>query len=371
LIELAGADDTKLAMDAALTLNNRLPDPEFNKDLPPRGPFRFDALEARRQLAAKSWDDKFAQRVRSLAVRFLGMKETRAIGCGAFMIQAVGTSAEASIVIAALDRVLDPMVTPRHGPKDNILNYPESIPELLRAMRSLHSRGFTLDPGALSGNAQIMLWFEWLANEPGPRPPRWLEMSEAFGDGSHFPLNEAVVRSIPNPMPPECSKLVERALANRDYGVCRAACEVAGKSGRKEFIKPLLEIIATEPHEWLLRAAGEAASSLGARYDVLEIWADRLGDETLYPLALDNLQTVFEGLPHAWSGRTDLSRDERLELRRQWKTFLTAHAEDLRVGKKLRLTDPEVPPALFGRARSFRFPDGTMWPKPTTAPTPN
>ena len=151
-------------------------------------------------------------------------------------------------------------------------------------------------------------------------------------------------------------------MANRDYGVCRAACEVAGKSGRKEFIKPLLEIIATEPHDWLLRAASDAARDLGAGYDLLEVWADRLDNETLSPIALDYLQTVFEGLPGGWSGRTDLSRNERLELRKQWKAFLAGHAADIRAGKKFKLFDPAVPRALFGRARSFQRPDGTTWP---------
>ncbi len=345
LIGLAGAADAKVALEAALTLNGRLPDPEFKKELPPRGCFRFDAMETRRRLAAKSWDDAFAPQVRALAVKFLGLKPTRAIGCGAFMIEAVGTPAEAPAVIAALDRVLDPMVSPRHGAKDNILDLPEPIPELLRAMQSLHARGFTLNADGLSGNAQIMLWFEWLGREPGPRPARWLQMAEAFGTGSHFPLNEVVVRSIPSPMPRECQQLVEGALADRDYGVCRAACEVAGKSGRKEWIKPLLEIIATEPHDWLLRAASDAARQFGAGYDLLETWADRLDNETLYPIALDNLQTVLEGLPGGWSGRTDLGRPERLELRKQWKAFLAEHAAEIRAGKKFKLSDPAVRPA--------------------------
>ncbi|MCX7046134.1 MAG: hypothetical protein NTX50_11695 [Candidatus Sumerlaeota bacterium] len=388
LIEMANAADAKLALDAALTLNGRLPDPEFKKELPGRGPFRFDAMESRRRLAEKSYDDKFTSQVRALAVKFLGLTETREIGCGAFMIQAVGTPDEAPAVIAALDRVLDPMVRPRHDANDNILDFPEPLPELMRAMQSLHKRGFTLNSGGLSGNAQIMLWFAWLQNEPGPRPQRWLEMAEAFGTGSHYPLNEAVVRSIPSPMPLECAKFVEGALADRDYGVCRAACEVAGKSGRKEFYKPLLEIIATEPHEWLFRAAADAARdiatsntarelatsdtapSYSAEYDLLEACADRLDDEHLYPIALDYLQTIFEGLPGGWSGRTDLTRSERLELRKQWKAFLTAHAADLRANKKFKLTDPalsgSVAAALFGHARSFQLPDGKIWPPPAT-----
>jgi len=40
-------------------------------------------------------------------------------------------------------------------------------------------------------------------------------------------------------------------LADTDLGVCRAACELAGKSGHHDFRRPLLEIIATENHELL------------------------------------------------------------------------------------------------------------------------
>jgi hypothetical protein len=363
LIDLANEKDPKLALEAALTLNARLPDPEFKKELPGRGPFRFDALESRRRLAEKSWDESFAAPVRALALKFLGRTEAREIGCGAFMVQAVGTAAEAPAVIATLDRVLEPMVNPRHDAKDNILNLPEPLPELLRAMKMLHARGFNLNADGLSGNAQIMLWFDWLAGAPGPRPARWLEMAEAFGTGSHYPLNETVVRSIPSPMPPECAKFVAGALANADYGVCRAACEVAGKSGHKEFIQSLLEIVATEPHEWLFRASADAARGLGAGVELLDACADRLDDEHLYPSALDYLQKVFEGLPGGGSsGRTDLNRTERLELRKQWKAFLSAHNAEFRDGKRIKITDPAVPAALFGRARSFQLPNDTVWP---------
>jgi len=168
-------------------------------------------------------------------------------------------------------------------------------------------------------------------------------------------------------MPAECAKFIEGALQNGDYGVCRAACEVAGKSGRKEFIKPLLEIIATEPHESLMRTAASAASQLGAGYDLLEACAGRLEDENLYPIALDYLQSIFDGLPDGWSGGNAPNRTERLDLRKTWQTFLADHAADLRAGKKLKLADSAIPPAiaaaLFGHARSFRLPDGTQWPK--------
>jgi len=42
--------------------------------------------------------------------------------------------------------------------------------------------------------------------------------------------------------------------------------------------------------------------------------------------------------------------------------FLVAHADDLRQGKKFKVDDPAITPALFGRARLWQLPDGRLWP---------
>lgn len=67
---------------------------------------------------------------------------------------------------------------------------------------------------------------------------------------------------------------------------------------------------------------------------MLEVWADRLGEERLYQDALDVLQTVLE-VPYRGysSARSDLSRGEWPALRRAWKAFLARHAEEIRNGK--------------------------------------
>ena len=182
-------------------------------------------------------------------------------------------------------------------------------------------------------------------------------------------LREAALRSIPQPIPVECLPYIKRGLGDSDLGVCRAACTLAGKSGNQEFLKPVLEIIATEHHEWLLREATDAARTLNAGFNLLEIWADRLHEEHLYMLGLDSVQTVLKVPPGGYSGRTDLSRSERLALRKAWKEFLAQNAQSIRDGKRFELTDPAVTPALVGRARSWRLPDGTSWPKLVQTPS--
>ena len=136
LIELATDPNQELALAAALTLNGRLPDPEFAGQLAGRGPFRFDHLELRRRLAKRAWDDRFAPQVRILGAKFVGEKQTQQIGAGAFMLQAVGTKEDAPAVLAAMDRAIDPQVNPRKDPKDNILDLPEPLRELARTIQA-------------------------------------------------------------------------------------------------------------------------------------------------------------------------------------------------------------------------------------------
>jgi hypothetical protein len=384
LIELAANSNTNVALEAATALNLRLPDPALESATGPRG-FGPYAKEARLRLVTNSWDAKFAPAVRSLATKFLARSQTGEITAGAAMVQAVGTPAEAAAVISAMGRALGPMGGPRHDPKDNIQDQPQPLRELISAMDVLHKKGFTLQEGegatkltavpgvewdrqgitriesALTGEAELLLYFTWLANAPGPRSDRWLDLVKAYGPSTRFPTRAAILNSIPQPMPDPCTAFVESRLEDTDFGVCRAACAVAGESGRKVFLKPLLDIIATEHHELLLREATQAAKRLGAGFELLDVWADRLSEEGLCGPALDNLQTVIEGLPGNSSG-VGVTRSERIDLRNQWKAFLAIHANEIRAGKKFKLDDPALTPALFGRARTFHLPDGKSWP---------
>jgi hypothetical protein len=361
LIGLATNSNSKLALEAAQTLTMRLPDPAL-ESTNGFGGFPPFTKEARRKLAKNSWDAKLAPAVQSLATNYLARPENPEIAAGAFMIQAVGTTNEAPAVRSALDRALDPLVRGRRDPGDDILDQPEPVRQLLNAMTALRDRGYTFDEDHLSGDGAFLLYFSWLANKPPPRPERWLHVLEVFGENCRFPTRVAALNSIPETVPDDCIAFVKSRMADDDLGVVRAACTVAGRSGKKTFLKPLLEIIATEHHEWLLREATDAANKLGAGFDLQNIWADRLAEEHLYGLALDSLQTVIEGLPGGSTGRTDLTRGERIELRNQWKTFLTKHADELRSGKKFKVDDPALTPALFGHARTWQLPNGKFWP---------
>ncbi len=359
LLTLAEDPEAKLGKDAIQALIDRLPPPADT--LPDAGRPRADFYQARRQLSGRAWDPTLTDRTRALASRLLTGGETKAVGAGARVLESVGAPSDREAVVKALERVLDPMVMPRNDPKDNILNWPEPLPDLLRAAHALEPASSAADaePG---GNAGFLLYFEAVARKPGPRPDGWERKVAVFGENCHYPAREAALRSIPEPVPQGLFTFVRGRLEDPDLGVVRAACEVAGRTKDPSFLKPLLEIIATENHEWVLREATEAARRLGAGVDLLLVWADRLGDEHLVGLALDALEKVIDGLPGGSSGRTDLSRSERLALRNEWQQFLKLHLNELRRGKRFKIGDPALSPKLFGRARCWQLVNGSYWP---------
>lgn len=361
LIRLAADPDPDLAFAAATSLAKRLPIPADDPFIPTRGP--LDWLAGRRRLAERSWSPDFAPDARAAAIRFLDRTNSPAVALGARLLAAIGVADDAPALLVALDRAVESAYNPRRDPKDNILDFPAPIPDLVRALDLLRARGYAPgDPPQSKG--QALLYFLALAKEPPPRPDGWLRWLNIYAESGKFPLREAALRSIPAPVPPEARPLVRRGFDDADLGVVRAACAVAGKSGDPDFLPPLLDIVAAEQHEWLLREASQAAQALGAGFDLLETWADRLGEERLYPLALDSLQTALDVPTGNHSGRTDLPRAERLALRTAWKDFLARHADDLRAGQRFKVDDPAVSPALAGRARRWNFPDGSVWPPP-------
>lgn len=369
LITLAGGSNKELALKAAMTLNNRLPYPESHYLPVSPGSSQERQLSTRGRLVERAWDEKLIPEVRGLAARLLASEDLPTVAAAAFMVTCVGTKEDASAVLGAINQARKPTHRNRTDPKDNILNTPQPIGELLRAMDTLRTRGYSLGEN-VSGDAEILLFFHFLRDDPTPRPKRYRQFLEAFGTSSWFPIREAAIRSIPKPSPPEYRSFVMERLEDKDLGVCRAACMAAANSKDTTFLRPLLDLIATEQHSWLLRAAGNAAYELapGPQLALLNVWADRLADAKVYPIALDTLQSVLEVPSGGHSGRTDLDRSERLRLRRAWKEFLALHADDIRAGKRFKLSDPAVTSELVGRARSWRLPDGTRWPATEAVP---
>lgn len=346
LIELARSPDPKIALRAADNLNRRLP----------------SSMPLHPQMETKHyWNTDAETAVRLLAVDFLSSADPGSVKAGADMLCAVGTPADAPALLSALQRAIEEMTTPRRKPTDNILDQPQPVRELVLGLKALKKRGYSMADTSLN-EAGLLAYFALLQDEAGPRPARWRRVVEVYGENARFPTRLEAVNSFPDPLPEDCVPLVKARLNDADLGVVRAACAVAGRSGNKDFTPQLIEIITTENHPWLLRAAANAAWQLGSREELRNAWVERLPDESLFDVALGYLEHVIDGPPRGSSGRTDLTRKERIALRDEWRRFLTEHADALRDGQKFKLGDPSLPRALFGRARTWKLSDGSFWP---------
>lgn len=347
---------------AAALLERRMPLVKFERDNPPW------ADPVREQLTASSWDDSFAPAARELASRYLkqfdpaaapsrrpggiqatgyfrgylGIADFPEVCIGANILKRTGTADDYPVLRNTLREALNLTLSPRRGDA-TILDYPDPIPDLIRALDSLRERGFVADEDP-SGDEGFFLYFHWLADAPVPRPERWKDTLDTFGASNRYPVWQAALESIPAPMPADCRDFVLRSLEARDYGVIMHACQVAGASGDKTLLRSVLDVIATETCEWLLRAAANAAWTLGARTERAAALAERIPDALVGNTAFEALRrSVLDG-----DGASDirlLPRRQRIELRDMWRTWIAAHASDLEASRKFKPEDIPATPA--------------------------
>jgi hypothetical protein len=357
LIEMASRTPVKIAAEIAAHLPSRMP---LSRDQEERvGQWEFEYLIPRKRMAERGWKSELRGDARALA-RSLMPRDPALVAPAARLLVHVGNPEDSDVISAALKQLLEGDIRPRRSVEDN-LEWPEPLAALSAAANALREKGWVL-PETLNGNSEILLYFWQLSDSRIPRTRRSAEILDAYFVTSHWQMREAAVHAIPEKIDERSAAKLSTALDDQDYGVVRAACRRAGRSGRKEFAQRLLNIVLAENNRALVVAASEAADALGASGQLLDAWADRLVDSTLWRDALDFLQNHTIAWKQGYGGRTDLSREERVELRMHWRAFLEKHRDSVAAGKLFELGDPAVVAGMFGRARQFTFPDGAQWP---------
>lgn len=161
------------------------------------------------------------------------------------------------------------------------------------------------------------------------------------------------------------------SLEDPDWGVLRTACEVAGKSGRKEFIRPLCQGVETTHESFVLSAASDAARTLGARTELWNAWCEVITDKDFMSQAMRELALGTLDLPTgASSANSNFTRAQRFAIRDAWRAFLGKNHALLTTGKRLPPGDSSVTPAMSGAdidpqnpAIQFWIKDGRSWPE--------
>lgn len=186
-------------------------------------------------------------------------------------------------------------------------------------------------------------------------------------------LKESALRALP--MTADFAvKPLRSALDDKDWGVVRAACEAAGRSGRKEFIPQLCQVVETIHETFVQVSAHEAAVALGARLPLWEAWTEVITDESSMVTALQHLCQGTLEIPgtDSMGGNSHSTREERFAIRDAWRAFLVKHRRLIEKGKRVPLNDPSITPALTGsgfaarpvdHAVTFQLSDGTQWPE--------
>lgn len=318
------------------------------------------------------WDPKFREPLLNAALRMLRSKEAAIVELGASFIQAQGDAAQAEALLEATQAALDGPWEFRSGKGANTLDPPVPLRGLIHAIDALRSRGWRLGPDVSGGTAVILAQFRELADPelPWPTDDRWKQTLLAFIDANPPTFRQNAILALPTPLPAEFEAALMKTLDDKDWGVLRSACEVAGKSGRPVFIRPLCQIVETTRETFLLSSASSAAQALGARVELWEAWCEVITDQDFMYEALSQLaQGTLDISSGSGSGNSNFTRDQRFAIRDAWREFIRKNRDRLAKGERLPLNDPTVTKALTGSdfnardpAVRFNLADGKSWP---------
>lgn len=321
-------------------------------------------------LLPASWDKQFEKPLLDAALKMLNHTEIDVIEMAGLLLQARGEVQHAPAILAALQKSLNIYRQPRHGEKVNTLDPPRPQSALMNALDVLRQQGWRTEGGDY---AHQVAWFRQIADKTIPKPldDTW-QRSMLIGI-EHGPATVRIsaLKAIPEPMPDDYELPLLKALEDPDWGVLRVACEVAGKSKRPIFARPLVQILETAHENFLQYSAHDAAVACGARWDLWQAWISLIPYQDHMCHAIRTLIDGTVELPAASnsSGNSNFNRDQRFAIRNAWRDFLQKHQQQLSSGKRIQEIDPATIAALTGLdfspdspAVEIRFKDDTVWP---------
>lgn len=317
-----------------------------------------------------SWDTQFEKPLLDAALKMLEHRDIDVIEMAGFLLQARGEVQHAPAILAALQKSLKIYREPRHGEKVNTLDPPRPQTALMNALDVLRQQGWRTEGGDY---AHQVAWFRQIADKTIPKPLNDTWQRSMLIGIEHGPATVRIsaLKAIPEPMPDDYERPVLKALEDPDWGVLRVACEVAGKSKRPIFARPLVQILEIAHENFLQYAAHDAAVACGARWDLWQAWISLIPYQDHMCHAVRTLIDGTVELPAASnsSGNSNFNRDQRFAIRNAWRDFLQKHQQQLSSGKRIQEIDPATIAALTGLDFSpdspvveIRFKDDTFWP---------
>jgi hypothetical protein len=360
LIDLVKFSDVKLASEAAGTLNRRLPDPRWSKELEWRGGFHdmFAMDKEGQKLSAASWRPDMAAAVRALALRYLGQISPNDRVLGAYMLQCIGVPEDADALLKGASLAFEQS-------KDRPMEtgfYPRvrgDCGEMVRAIEALLKRGMkpTVDPKT---PGEIAAFLIALQSGKDFRPDGWQAKCMSWLASPIPAIRELVLKSIPEAPPGFVAALPKRIL-DSDVDVQIAACKWATRLKSAELTEPVMKCLEEAKEDWLRRDALEAANALNKPYEMLTVLVKRIGQCGIEEQG--NLDLLAERVIEMKHGHSSNAQDlgDLAKLKARWIEFLSKNEPRLRDRNRFKPGEPALTPDLFP-GYTFDLEDGKKWP---------
>ncbi len=369
LISLFDHSSPEIVRASAEQILRRLPSREEPWQRPV--PYYFSRLYQIIPLLPSAWDAKFEKPLMDATVKLWAYPDPDVIEVAGYLMQCRGGAEHAPAILAALQKSLDVYQAPRSGLHANTLDPPKPQRALIEALDVLRNHGWRT--GTAGGTALMVAHFRELAdnNIPKPSDDSWKFSMLTWIENGPPLLKTSALEAIPQPMPNEFEKPLLNVLNDPDWGVLRVACEVAGASKRPVFIRPLVQIVETVHETFVQNAASNSAIACGATLELWHAWASVITDqERMYDAISALIHGTIDSPPsEGGSGNSGFTRDQRFTMRVAWLDFLHEHQEQLILGKRVTLLDPEIIAALTGLnfqpdqpAVKIHFKNGSDWP---------
>ncbi len=354
---LATTSPTDFAHAVAMSLAMRLPDPALNGQLGARNPFENGMTEQRKYLSSHAWDPAFTDDVRTAARARLASTEVDDQRDGAFMLEALGTSADGASLSKALDAAIERTRTVQA--ETDLYPVPRgACQELLRAAEMLVVRGYAA-PQKPSSPGEIAMWLVALSHAT-TLPNGWEnEIARELKHQMTY-VRELALDHVPaNHLTPSISQLVVTNLGSVDGDVVVAAAKLAE---REHAVALASNVVAAMKSQTGMRLniVSYAAHQLGARYTRAKALVARLSTPAAFDEALGELVDLLDYQGRSSNGvPTDA---QRAVVVAKWKPFVEAHRADIEADKKVALDDPSVSPALVPPTWKLGRGNGVEWP---------
>lgn len=370
LLDLLDHASAEVVETSAMQILRRLPSPEDGGKAA-GGIYWGDEYQID-PLLPSSWEARFEQPLLKAALKLLWHKSDAVVRNAAQILQTRAQPEHAPQVLSVLEQSFVTRYELPAGWKASSLDLPGPQGVLLQIFDGMRKRGWRLDNGS-GGTAHQVAWLRQLADKEVPKPKGDAWKSSILTSMEYGPtaLKVCALQALPQPLSDAAVKAVLKALDDEDLRVLRVACEVAGKSKRAEFVRPLSQIVELEHESFLQGSAYQAALECDARLELWKALAGAIPDKECMHTAISSLIRGTIHLPESngSGGSTNYTREQRFAIRDAWRVFLQQHQKQLAAGEKVSPPDAATAARLTGMnfqpghpAAEINLKDGSRWP---------